>query len=81
MAQFEYDTLLVDTVDEVSTITFNRPEARNAMNPQFHFDMRDALKDLAADKDTRVVVLTGSAGSWIAGMDLKQFFYEGYKNP
>ena len=81
MAQFEYDTLLVDTVDEVSTITFNRPEARNAMNPQFHFDMRDALKDVAADNDTRVVVLTGSAGSWIAGMDLKQFFYEGFKNP
>ena len=81
MQQRDYDTLLVDTVDEVSTITFNRPEARNAMNPQFHFDMRDALKDLTADKDTRVVVLTGSSGSWIAGMDLKQFFYEGWKNP
>ena len=79
--QKEYQTVLVDNQDEISTITFNRPEARNAMNPQFHFDMRDAIKDLTHDPDTRVLVLTGSSNSWIAGMDLKQFFYEGWKNP
>lgn len=34
-----YQTILVDTKDGVTTITLNRPEKRNAMSPQLHRDM------------------------------------------
>ncbi|HEX7228390.1 MAG TPA: enoyl-CoA hydratase-related protein, partial [Candidatus Binatia bacterium] len=46
----EYQTLLVDKNDGVTTITLNRPEKRNAMSPQLHRDMYDLLTDLRYDK-------------------------------
>ena len=71
-----YQTLLVDNKDGVTTITFNRPEKRNAMSPQLHRDMYDCLTDLRYDKDTRVIIITGAGESFCAGQDLKQYFIE-----
>ena len=34
-----YETLLVTKADGITTITFNRPEKRNAMSPQLHREM------------------------------------------
>jgi trans-feruloyl-CoA hydratase/vanillin synthase len=69
-----YETLLVDTMDGISVVTFNRPSKRNAMNPRLHQDMTDALEALRYDDNTKVVVLTGAGESFCAGMDLKEFF-------
>lgn len=77
----KFETLLIDTEDQVTTITLNRPEAKNAMSPQLHFDMRDALSELRHDENTRVLVLTGTGDSFCAGQDLKRFFYEAAKDP
>jgi feruloyl-CoA hydratase/lyase len=44
------------------------------MNPTMHFEMVDVLDELAEDKDTRVLVLTGAGESWRAGQDLTEFF-------
>ena len=41
-----YQTLLVDNKEGVTTITLNRPEKRNAMSPQLHRAMYDCLNDL-----------------------------------
>ena len=71
-----YQTLLVDNKDGVTTITLNRPEKRNAMSPQLHRDMYDCLTDLRYDKDTRVIIITGAGESFCAGQDLKQYFIE-----
>src|SRR5665811_1976976 len=71
-----YETIKKDTVDGVTTITFNRPERRNAMNPTLHMEMVDALTDLEADDDCRVLVLTGAGESFCAGQDLKEYFYD-----
>ena len=60
----EYQTLLVDKNDGVTTVTLNRPEKRNAMSPQLHRDMYDLLTDLRYDKDTRVIVITGAGESF-----------------
>jgi trans-feruloyl-CoA hydratase/vanillin synthase len=54
--------------------TLNRPDKRNAMSPQLHFEMVAVLKELAEDPDTRVLVLTGAGESWCAGQDIKLFF-------
>jgi trans-feruloyl-CoA hydratase/vanillin synthase len=70
----EYKTILVDTEDGVTTVTFNRPEKRNAMNPQLHRDMYDVITRLEAHVPTRVLVITGSGPSFCAGQDLKEYF-------
>jgi feruloyl-CoA hydratase/lyase len=72
----DYETILIDKQDGVTTIRFNRPEKRNAMNPRMHREMYQALSDLEFDPETRVLVLTGQGESFCAGQDLKQYFYE-----
>ena len=59
----------------------NRPEKRNAMSPQLHFDMEDALARLEVDPDAKVVVITGAGGYFSAGQDLKTFFRELENDP
>jgi len=72
----EYSTILVDKQDGITTIRLNRPEKRNAMSPQLHRDMYDALSDLETDPATQVLVITGSGDAFCAGQDLKEYFYE-----
>jgi trans-feruloyl-CoA hydratase/vanillin synthase len=69
-----YQTLLVDRTDGITTITFNRPEKRNAMNPQLHEEMCSVLTELEADAGTRVLVITGAGQAFSAGMDMKEYF-------
>ena len=71
-----YKTILVESRDQVTTITLNRPQAKNAMNPQMHFDMCDALAAVERDDDCRVLVITGAGDSFCAGMDVKEYFYD-----
>ena len=70
----QYETVLVDVADGVATISFNRPNKRNAMSPQLHQDMTDALEALRYDDDARCLVITGAGEHFCAGMDLKEFF-------
>ena len=70
----EPQEILVAQDGRVVTITFNRPEARNAMT----FDMYERLHDLCErfDKDAgvRVVVLTGAGDkAFVSGTDIRQF--------
>jgi trans-feruloyl-CoA hydratase/vanillin synthase len=67
-------TVKVDREGATTFVTLNRPEKRNAMSPQLHFEMVEVLKELAEDKETRVLVLTGAGDSWCSGQDIKLFF-------
>ena len=58
----------------IAWITFNRPEKRNAMSPQLHYDMENVMMGLETDDDVHVIVLTGAGDSWSAGMDLREYF-------
>jgi trans-feruloyl-CoA hydratase/vanillin synthase len=56
-------------------VILNRPEKRNAMSPQLHLEMQDALAELAVDEETDVLVITGAGDkSFSAGQDLKLYF-------
>ncbi len=55
-------------------IILNRPDKRNAMSPQLHMDMCDALDWAEEDDQTKVVVITGAGGNFCAGQDLKLYF-------
>ena len=67
--------------DGIAWVTFNRPDKRNAMNPQLHYDMEETLWELETDDSAKVIVLTGAGNSWSAGMDLKEYFRETDNNP
>jgi enoyl-CoA hydratase/carnithine racemase len=72
-----YETLLVDLQDGVGTITLNRPEARNALNPTVIRELGEALAALDADPQARAVVLRGAGDrAFCAGADLKGMFGE-----
>lgn len=74
-----YDHILVEKDPEnkgITWLTFNRPEKRNCMNPQLHYDMEHALMALETDDDTKVIVITGAGPAFSAGMDLKEYFRE-----
>lgn len=70
----DYETIKVDTAEGITTVTFNRPDKRNAMNPQLHQDMYDVLNVLEGDPATRVLVITGAGAAFCAGQDLKEYF-------
>jgi len=72
----KYKTVLVEIKDSVAKVILNRPDKKNAMNPQLVLDMAQVLEDLRYNKDAKVLVLTGAGNSFCAGMDLKEFFYE-----
>jgi feruloyl-CoA hydratase/lyase len=69
-----YETVQVEVADGVAVVTLNRPEKRNAMNPQLHDDMTAVLEALRYDDAAHVLVLTGAGPAFCAGMDLKEFF-------
>ena len=70
----EFKTVKVEKEDGITWVILNRPEKRNAMNPQLHYDMLDAITELEDDNATRVMVITGAGASWSAGQDLREYF-------
>jgi trans-feruloyl-CoA hydratase/vanillin synthase len=74
MADKKYETIKIEREGPVTFVIFNRPEKRNAMSPQLHMDMDDALDDLAIDPTTEVLVVTGAGKAFSAGQDIKLYF-------
>ena len=64
--------VLVERDGPVTTVTINRPHARNACTVAMVRALHDAFMDFEADADARVAVLTGAGGSFCAGADLKE---------
>lgn len=81
MAIESLQTVKVEREGGITWVILNRPEKRNAMSPQLHFDMLEALEELENDNATQVLVLTGAGNSWCAGQDLKEYFRVTDKDP
>ena len=62
--------VLVDRDGHVVTLTLNRPEKRNAFNPEMLCRLCDAWDMVDADDGVRAVILTGAGGHFSAGADL-----------
>ncbi|HEV8685929.1 MAG TPA: enoyl-CoA hydratase-related protein [Gaiellaceae bacterium] len=62
----------VDRRDAVAIVTIDREAAMNALDVATLTELRDRLKELEADPDTRVVILTGAGDrAFAAGADIK----------
>lgn len=70
-AETTYDFLLVETVNNICTITLNRPDNLNSFNDEMSFELQKALKDAEKDAEIRCIVLTGAGRAFSAGQDLK----------
>ncbi len=64
------EALLVEREGRIVTLTMNRPEAKNAINPEMLCRLADAWKDVDGDDDVLAVILTGAEGTFCAGADL-----------
>lgn len=56
--------------DGVTTLTLNRPDKLNALNPTVFVRLREHLDAIATDTSVRCVVLTGAGRAFCAGHDL-----------
>jgi enoyl-CoA hydratase len=65
--------VLFDVDGPVASLTFNRPEARNAMTWDMYDALVDACNRVDADESIRVLVLGGSGKAFVAGTDIGQF--------
>jgi enoyl-CoA hydratase/carnithine racemase len=66
-------TLLeINDADGVRLLTWNRPDALNALNDELWDATRDALSEAGADPELRCVVLTGTGRAFTAGQDLSE---------
>ena len=57
--------------DAVATISFNRPDALNAITPTMLAELNQAAEEVSTDDSVRVVILTGAGRAFSAGVDLK----------
>lgn len=63
----------VEQVAQVLTISWNRPDKKNALTQDMYTAVASALNDATQDNSIRVVVLTGTADCFTAGNDLADF--------
>ncbi len=64
-------TIRVETRGEVTVVTIDRLEARNAVNPEMADALFRAFVDFERDESQKVAILTGVTGAFSAGFDLK----------
>jgi trans-feruloyl-CoA hydratase/vanillin synthase len=81
MTDKQYKNILIEREDGITFLMLNRPDKRNAMSPELHYEMDEALETLASDKDTKVLVLGGKGDAWCAGQDLRLYFRGTADNP
>ncbi len=68
------DEVLMTREGPVVTLTFNRPDARNAMTWHMYDRLDQACEEVDGDDSVRVLVLRGAGGrAFVAGTDISQF--------
>jgi 2-(1,2-epoxy-1,2-dihydrophenyl)acetyl-CoA isomerase len=61
----------VERAGAIATVRMDDPATRNALSGPLTVQLLAALRELAADRDVRVVILTGGGGAFSAGGDLR----------
>jgi 2-(1,2-epoxy-1,2-dihydrophenyl)acetyl-CoA isomerase len=65
-----YNTIIVDIDAHVATLTFNRPEKLNALNPEICQETSSAIKTLDENEDVKALIMTGAGRAFCSGADL-----------
>lgn len=67
-----FECILYDKDQGVTTIKLNRPEVLNAMNKQLWLDLQAALEDASEDPQVKALIITGEGRAFSTGADLKE---------
>jgi enoyl-CoA hydratase/carnithine racemase len=67
----EYKDILYTRENGVATITLNRPDKRNSFSPDMVTSILQAGTEAAADKEVKVLLVTGAGPAFCAGGDVK----------
>ena len=65
------EELLVSNDGHVRTFTINRPDRHNALTPELTKRLAREVKAAGTDNDVRMIVITGAAGNFSVGLDLR----------
>jgi methylglutaconyl-CoA hydratase len=57
---------------QISVLTLNRPERRNALTIELMTELTEAIEKAAADEVQRVLILRGAGDAFCTGLDLKE---------
>lgn len=69
-----FNNILVETSNSITTITINRPKKLNALNQETINELHHAFKEADLDVDTKVIIITGSGEkAFVAGADISEF--------
>jgi enoyl-CoA hydratase len=74
------DSVLTTRDGKVLVVTINRPEVRNAVDSSTALALSQAFRDFDSDGRLHVAILTGTAGTFCAGADLREIA-EGRRPP
>ena len=67
-----YELILTETRGRVGLITFNRPQAMNALNNQLMRELMEALDAFDKNDAIGAMVITGNEKAFAAGADIKE---------
>ena len=73
--------VLYEKRDRIAYVTINRPEARNAIDPDVHRLMIETWADFRNDDSVDVAILTGEGEAFCAGADLKTYIPPYFVDP
>ncbi|WP_431133253.1 enoyl-CoA hydratase/isomerase family protein [Psychroserpens mesophilus] len=69
-----YQNILSNTSNKITTITINRPQKLNALNKDTIQELHDAFDEANRSDDTKVIIITGSGEkAFVAGADISEF--------
>lgn len=66
----ETNLVLLEKKDHIAQITLNQPETLNALTYDVLQELKKAVKDIAQDRDTRAVILTGAGRGFCSGANV-----------
>lgn len=67
----ELKVVRYEVADRIATVTLSRPERMNTWTGRMHVEYRWALAQAEADRDVRVIVVTGEGRAFCAGADAR----------
>jgi enoyl-CoA hydratase/carnithine racemase len=65
-----FETITYEVADRVATITFNRPDQLNAVNPEMVRELKQAYAAAETDPDVWISIVTGAGRAFCAGADV-----------
>ena len=70
----KFNNILSETLNNITTITINRPTKLNALNKETIQELHLAIRNAEENSNTKVIIITGSGQkAFVAGADISEF--------